>query len=169
MNIRAGNLLLRQPRESDLEAVVAACQDPEMARFIPFLPVPYGIEDARTWFKKEGEWTEPDVRTFAIVDEAESEPLQGVVRVGLREGGAVGYWLASWARGRGVMTESLRAVVRWAREEHGIEHLRLSTHPENTASQRVAERAGFVRVGIAKQEDPPFRDGSTTRVVYELK
>jgi RimJ/RimL family protein N-acetyltransferase len=141
-----------------------------MSRFIPFLPVPYDVEDARTWLENvERAWTEPDERTFAIINETETEPFQGVITVRLREGGTVGYWLASWARWRGVMTEALRAVVRWACEERGIQHLGLTTHPDNTASQRVAERAGFVRVGMDKHHDPPFRDGSTDVIVYELK
>jgi RimJ/RimL family protein N-acetyltransferase len=170
IEIRVGNLVLRQPRPSDLDAVVAACQDPEMSRFIPFLPVPYGVDDARTWLEKvELAWAKSEERTFAIIDEAEGERFQGVVTVRLREGGTLGYWLASWARGRGVMTESLRAVVQWVREEQGIQHLGLSTHPDNAASQRVAERAGFARVGVGKQDDPPFRDGTTATVVYELK
>jgi RimJ/RimL family protein N-acetyltransferase len=90
-----------------------------------------------------------------------------VVTVRLREGGPVGYWLAPEARGRGVMTEALRDVVSWAREEHGIGRLVLTTHPDNVASQRVAERAGFVRVGLTEHE-PPFRDGTAHAVLFEL-
>jgi RimJ/RimL family protein N-acetyltransferase len=90
-----------------------------------------------------------------------------VVTVRLAEGGTVGYWLAPEARGRGVMTEALRAVVSWAREEHGIRRLVLTTHPDNVASQRVAERAGFVRVGLTEHA-PPFRDGTAHAVLFEL-
>jgi len=48
-----------------------------------------------------------------------------------------------------------------------VRRLLLTTHPENTASQRVAERAGFRRVGMT-EHDPPFRDGATMAVLFEL-
>ena len=79
----------------------------------------------------------------------------------------MGYWLAPWARRRGVMTLALRAVVEWATRVHGVDRLFLTTHPENVASQRVAERGGFTRVGLTEHQ-PPFRDGVTNAVLFEL-
>jgi RimJ/RimL family protein N-acetyltransferase len=66
------------------------------------------------------------------------------------------------------MTEAVTAVVRWACEMYRIQTLSLWTHPENLASQAVAERAGFVRVGLG-EHTPPFRDGTTTGVEFQLK
>ena len=43
----------------------------------------------------------------------------------------------------------------------------LMTHPDNRGSQRVAEKAGFRRVGL-ERHDPPFRDGTTEAVKFEL-
>ncbi|MEN3341110.1 MAG: hypothetical protein V7644_514 [Actinomycetota bacterium] len=168
MEIVAGGLLLRQPRASDLEAVVAACRDPEIPRFIPLVPAPYGEGDAEEWLAAVGRsWAEGGEATFAVT-ERRSGALLGVVTVRLRDGGTVGYWLAPEARGRGVMTAAVRAAVEWARTEHGIHRLFLTTHPDNLASQRVAERAGFVRVGIADHQ-PAFRDGTTSAVLFELR
>lgn len=126
------------------------------------------MKDAQAWLEKvERAWAESDERTFAILDPKRSPGFQGVVTVRLREGGTVGYWLAPWARGRGVMTESVRTVVQWARGEHGVKRLFLTTHPDNVASQRVAERAGFKRIGMTDHQ-PPFRDGTTRAALYEL-
>ena len=152
---------------SDLDGVVGACQDPDISRFIPFIPVPYGPEDGKAWLAAvERAWADSDERTFGIFDE-ENGPLRGVVTVRLREGGTVGYWLDPSARGRGLMTQAVRAVVQWAREEHGIHRLFLTTHPDNVASQRVAEKAGFARVGMTEHQ-PAFRDGTTTAMLFEL-
>jgi len=57
----------------------------------------------------------------------------------------VGYWLRPQARGHGAATIALRLVSRWACEKLGIERLNLTTAPQNTASQRVADRAGFTK------------------------
>jgi RimJ/RimL family protein N-acetyltransferase len=138
----------------------------EIARFVPFVPVPYGDDDGRAFLDSvERAWSESDERTFAIC--RDDDVLIGAITVRLREGGTVGYWLAASARGKGLMTEAVRAVVRWARDERRIEQLFLWTHPENLASQAVAERAGFVRIGVA-EHIPPFRDGTTVGVKFEL-
>jgi RimJ/RimL family protein N-acetyltransferase len=165
--IRTERLVLRPPRRTDLRAVVDVFQsDPDIARFIPLVPVPYGDDDFLSWLDAvDRKWEERNEGTFAIC--GLDDGIIGAVAVRLREGGTVGYWLAASARGQGLMTEAVRAVVAWARDEHGIKQLFLWTHPDNHASQAVAERAGFVRVGVA-EHDPPFRDGTTLGVKFEL-
>ena len=166
VEIRTERLVLRRPRADDLAAIVEACQDPDIPRFIPFVPTPYGDENGRAFLDAvERAWQESDERTFAIC--GEDDVLIGAVTVRLREGGTVGYWLRASARGQGLMTEAVRAVVRWARDEGGIGQLFLWTHPDNHASQAVAARAGFVRTGLA-EHTPAFQDGTTVGVKFEL-
>lgn len=55
----------------------------------------------------------------------------------------VGYWVAPWARGRGVATAATRAVTRWAIEELGAKRVTLEAASTNYASQQVALNAGF--------------------------
>lgn len=165
--LHSGNLLLRAPDERDVDAIVAACRDPEISRFIPFVPSPYTEDDARAFLADVREaWRESPERTFAVAD-AERDEFLGVVTIRLREGGSVGYWLKREARGRGVMTRAVRAVVEWACEEQGIERLVLTAHPDNVASQRVAEKAGFRRVGTTS-DHPVFSDGTREAVLFEL-
>jgi RimJ/RimL family protein N-acetyltransferase len=44
------------------------------------------------------------------------------------------------------MTRAVRLLATWLLEE-GIGRLEIRTHPDNVASQRLAERAGFTREG----------------------
>jgi RimJ/RimL family protein N-acetyltransferase len=167
VEIRVGDLLLRRPRETDLAAVVTACSDSEIARFIPFIPVPYTEHAACSWLEHcDRAWASSEERTFAIAD-AHSDRLLGAVTVRLHEHGLVGFWLSRQARGNGVMTQAVKALVEWARTEHRIDRLSMIIHPENLASQRVAEKAGFVRIGVGSHE-PPFRDGTSTVFRFEL-
>jgi RimJ/RimL family protein N-acetyltransferase len=166
VELRTERLVLRPPRSADLDAIVEACRDPDVPRFIPFVPAPYTDDDGRAFLDAvERAWAESDERTFAIC--GDDDVLIGAVTVRLREGGTVGYWLNPAARGKGLMTEAVRAIVGWAREDCGIERLLLWTHPDNVASQAVAERAGFVRIGLAEHA-LPFRDGTTLGVKFEL-
>ncbi len=167
MEIRTERLVLRQPRRSDLRAVVEAFRhDPDIPRFIPQVPVPYEDDDFLDWLDSVDRASEESAeRTFAIC--REDDVIIGAVSVRLREGGTVGYWLDASARGQGFMTEAVRAVVDWARKECGIKQLFLWTHPDNAASQAVAERAGFVRIGLGEHL-PAFQDGTTLGVKFEL-
>jgi RimJ/RimL family protein N-acetyltransferase len=62
----------------------------------------------------------------------------------------IGYWAAPTARARGVMTEATVALSRWALTEVAFERLILRIAPDNKASIRVAEKAGFTYEGIAR-------------------
>jgi RimJ/RimL family protein N-acetyltransferase len=59
----------------------------------------------------------------------------------------VGYEVFPAYRGRGFATEAGRALIDWARREHGVTHFVSGVAPENLASLRVSEKLGFVPTG----------------------
>lgn len=164
MELREGNLLLRPPTGDDVAAITAACQDPELARFIPGFPNPYGEEDARAWVESRAH--AQDSRTFLVVD-ADTSELYGAIEVRLGTTGSIGYWTAREARGRDVATRATILLSRWAVTEGGVERLELTTHPDNLASQRVAEKAGFTREGTLRSH-VRFSGGRRDSVMYSL-
>lgn len=151
-----GVVALRPPREDDLPAVQRACDDAEAARWLP-LPVPYTLEDARAWAlgTVRREWADGTVASVAVVDAA-SDELLGAVALTLGRGlvGEVGYWTAPHARGRGVAVRAARLHTAWGVSALGLARVELLTDVANTASQRVAEKAGFVREGVARAARP---------------
>lgn len=50
-------------------------------------------------------------------------------------------------RRRGLALEAAQALMQWAREVHGVSGFVVTISPQNTASQALAARLGFVRVG----------------------
>jgi [ribosomal protein S5]-alanine N-acetyltransferase len=74
--------------------------------------------------------------------------VNNVVR-GAFQSGDLGYWLARHATGRGVATAAVAAVVRTAFGPAALHRLQAATLLHNTASQRVLERNGFERIGVA--------------------
>jgi RimJ/RimL family protein N-acetyltransferase len=73
----------------------------------------------------------------------------------------IGYGVRSDARGQGYATEALAAVARWVLTEGGIQRAWLSANTDNTASVRVAEKAGFRREGTLRRaalEDDGLHD-----------
>jgi RimJ/RimL family protein N-acetyltransferase len=91
--------------------------------------------------------------TIRLTDRA-TGALLGAVGVGVKPWDAgmaeIGYWLAPEARGRGAATRALVLLSRWTLREWPIGRLHLMADVDNTASQAVAERAGFTREGVMR-------------------
>jgi len=165
--IETDRLILRPPGEGDVPAIVRALEeDPDIAWFIPLIPTPYTEADAREWLDGiPGRFETIREVPFAITERGAGEMI-GSIAVRVHPQGSIGYWLRESLRGQGLTTEAVIAVVRWAAAEHGLHDLHLTTHPDNLASQRVAEKAGFVRGGMVVHE-PPFGDGGMRALRYE--
>ena len=95
MELRDGELLLRPPTDADVPAVVDACQDEELSRFIPGFPKPYRERDARGWIASRNPRDEAS-KAFLIAN-ATSGELLGAIEVRLGEVGSIGYWIAKGA------------------------------------------------------------------------
>ena len=76
--------------------------------------------------------------------------LNNVVR-GAFQSASLGYWIRSSANGRGHATAAAGEMLRIAFDELGLHRVEAGTLVHNAASQRVLERNGFVRFGLAPQ------------------
>ncbi|WP_233275911.1 GNAT family N-acetyltransferase [Isoptericola variabilis] len=61
----------------------------------------------------------------------------------------LGYWVDARLAGRGIMSAAVEAAVTHARDDLGLHRVQAATLLHNAASQRVLERAGFERIGVA--------------------
>lgn len=146
MELRVDSIVLRSWREDDAAAVYAACLDPEIQHWLSTIPRPYTHDDARAFVRGTGE---PGRNELAIVEHGR---VVGSIALRVNDGstGRIGYWCASDARGRGIMTRALRRLCRYALDELRLGRLELITDPDNLASQRVAEKVGFQREGVLR-------------------
>ena len=163
-----GVVTLRRWRSGDAADVARACADPETARWLP-VPVPYTAEAGQQYVQEmvPGLWVGGAAANVAVVDAA-SGGLLGAIGLTLRDGiGEVGYWTAPWARGRGVATRATVLHTAWALDALALPRVELLADVGNLGSQRVAERAGFVREGVARALRPlPRSEGRADMVVY---
>lgn len=77
---------------------------------------------------------------------------------GLNDNGMleIGYGINPKYEGKGLMTEAVSAIVRWASEQPGVLLIEAETEPDNIASQRVLEKAGFISSGVIGAEGSRF-------------
>jgi RimJ/RimL family protein N-acetyltransferase/nitrite reductase/ring-hydroxylating ferredoxin subunit len=166
-----GVVTVRPFRPDDVAAVVAACQDPDIQRWIPLIPVPYTEADARRYVMMTLQaWHDGTSAEFAIVD-AKTDRLLG--SIGLHLGPsprrhAIGYWVAPESRRQGVAIRAVRLVARWGFARIHAERLALWTLPGNMASQAVAERAGFRYEGLARNWELDRDDCPIDAVMYAM-
>jgi len=147
MVLRDGDLVLRPWTEDDVDAMVAGCNDPGVAHWIPTIPHPYTREDALAFIRGE---VRPDHQALAI--ELDGRVVGGI-GMGLNSHdyrATMGYWIAASGRGQGICTRALRLLSRHALDDLEVQRVDLVTDPDNVASQRVAEKVGFRREGVLR-------------------
>jgi RimJ/RimL family protein N-acetyltransferase len=154
-----GVVTLRRFTSDDVDAVTRACQDPEISRWTAGIPEPYEEVHARGWIALHDRfWDHEGRATFAFCD-AQSGELLGSMTLGEidfnKRSATAGYWAAPWARNRGATTRALTVACRWGFDILGLQEVSLMTLPGNVASERVAEKAGFVAAGMLQNYAPP--------------
>jgi RimJ/RimL family protein N-acetyltransferase len=144
--IPAGWLTLRPFTTADIPWVYEVSLDPEVQHFVQ-VPSPYRLEDAVYFVENLAIacWDSGQRAEF-VAEEAATGTRLGRAGLGLDEAGSaeVGYWVDPRARGRGVATGAVRAICRWAFATLGVELIEWRCEMGNTASRRVAEKAGFL-------------------------
>jgi len=148
-----GAFVARQVEDRDVPAVAPAFRDPGVGGEAGMPP--FDEEELREVVRE----LIPELRArgvlfpYVIEDTADGsiaggvtlrhfDPMRGVIEVG--------YWLFEHARGRGLATQAVRAV---AGEVFASGLWRIEAHVRigNDASERVLERAGFTREGVARR------------------
>ena len=144
---------LRAPHREDVEAIHAACQDPLIQHYT-FVPVPYEPEHARTWVDSAAALRQAGDTLSLVVTRAGGDELQGTVGLlrpdWVHRSAEIGYWTAPAARGQGLTWRAVRLLARWAIPAVDLARVTCQVDTGNAASQRVAEKAGFVREGVLR-------------------
>ncbi len=139
---------LRPITETDVPRLVEACNDPDIRRWLPKLPQPYGEAHALAFieFTRESEALGTE-HTWAIT--GPGDLLLGCIcamrdpRLPQTE---IGYWAHPDSRGQGVVSTAVGGLTDWVRGQARAPLIRCQS--ANTASRAVAERAGYRELGL---------------------
>ena len=147
-----GVVRLRPWRLDDWPAVEAAGADPRIPRMTT-VPVPFTADEGRAFIERQ--WSRQGAGegiSLAIADAATDEPL-GLISVMVRQQPGVvghGYWIVPAARRQGHARRALELASTWALGAAGMARAEAYVEPDNPASMRVLESAGFQREGTLR-------------------
>lgn len=138
----------------------------ELAPYMPWATPTYGLADARTYIDGSiADWDAGTNWNYAIVTRAGevvgSTGLMTRLGPGVLE---IGYWLHTGHVGRGYATAVAQTLATVGLAQPGIETVVIRHDAANVASGRVAEKAGFIRIGSVD-----VADGSGVEVRWERR
>jgi RimJ/RimL family protein N-acetyltransferase len=144
-------LTLRPWQPADAPVVVAAYADPAIRQWnLQTLDT----DEADAWIAQwPRRWDAETDACWAITDSATDEVLGRVaLRTIMLAGGTaqITYWMLPAARGHGVATHAAATLSGWALHDLGLHRLELLHAGANTASCRVADKAGFTLEGTLR-------------------
>ncbi|WP_336209687.1 GNAT family N-acetyltransferase [Nonomuraea sp. LPB2021202275-12-8] len=139
-----GYVRLREWCEDDAPVVLRAFRSPDMRRQAAWPIVT--LQDAVGWIAG---WSGVG-HAFAVTLDGQVAGNVAVTGVDGHDNGWVSYWTMPEARGRGVAAAATEELARWAFGERGLYRLELGHRTGNTASCRVATKAGFLAEGVER-------------------
>ena len=157
-------LKLRAPKRADTAALDEAIQETldELVRWLPWARPGHRLADTRRYLRGARS-ARNRRRAFEFVIEEQSDGhLLGMASLHridwLRRSGGIGYWVRRSEWGRGIAPEAARAMLDVAFIECGLHRAEVHVALANKPSQRVAEKVGFMREGVARGAE--FVNGS---------
>lgn len=147
-------VVLRPMTDEDAPALLPIYGDPEVRR-MGYAPPMASLDDALAVVADTRRLAEARTIFHWGLALAESDVVVGhctLFHVELRYGRAeVGYSLRRDLWGRGLITEGLGVLLRFAFEVLALRRVEADVDPRNLGSLRVLEKHGFVREGFARE------------------
>ncbi len=145
-------ITLRRLRRSDAASIQRHANNRDIARFLPRLPSPYIMAEARKWITLTARLARDDKAYNFGIEDGESGEIVGMI--GLRNinrqdrNAEVGYWIGRSFQRRGYAGEALRLILKFAFTELRLVRVYAVVHQNNVASVKLLDRIGFVREGV---------------------
>ena len=149
--VRAEEVLLRAYVPSDAADLLEAFADPLVRTWNPGPTDEAGV---REFMAARNDWSEGRHASWAIADAGTGRLLGAVSlhQMDLEKGESeLGYWVAPWARGRGVASTAALRAARYGFDDLGLRRVFCFHAVENTGSCGGARRAGFLHEGTLRQ------------------
>lgn len=145
--MKTERLILRVTEDDEMRAFLAAQTDEEMIQaYGEMLAGSLAHPEDRVWY------------AIWMITLPDGSYVGDLCFKGLNPDGMVeiGYGISPEYQNQGYATEAVIAATRWAFSQPRVTRVEAETEPDNAASQRVLEKAGFVPTGTMGAEGPRF-------------
>jgi RimJ/RimL family protein N-acetyltransferase len=153
-----GSCVLRPFRPDDADSITPLLNDRDVwLNLSDRIPHPYRLADADAFIAQAME--KKPLENFAIaVDDRAVGSIGVFLGTGIgRVSAELGYWLGKPYWGRGIVTDAIPPVTRYAIEAFKLTRVFALLFAYNVGSRRALEKAGFVQEGFLRQAS--IKDG----------
>ena len=172
--LETDRLILRDLQESDLQALIALNQDPEVMQYFP---KPYSQAESLRLYQGIQDEVEAYGYSLWAVEEKSSQEFIGLVGLhhsGLqifagKEAVEIGWRLRKEFWNRGYATEAAQACLDFAFQQAGLSEVYSFTSLLNLPSQKVMQKLGMEFVKEFDNEKAPADSQLYRHVLYRIK
>lgn len=168
--LHSARLLLRPFRMDDAGILFRLRSDPDRMHYLDREPMQTAGEAADMIAGMQRDGQQGAGYNWVLEEKPDSGMIgyAGIWRIDQKNSrGEIGYLLDKMHQGKGLMTEALMSVLRFAFTEAGLHSVEAHVNPGNAPSVRVLERCGFIREAFFR-ENYKFRDKFLDTAVYSL-
>jgi RimJ/RimL family protein N-acetyltransferase len=152
-----GLVTLRPSRESDVDSIFHACQDPLISTFTT-VPAHYTIDHAIDFVRSDPFSFSERREIRFVIDFGNGNDIRfaGVISlhtINIKNHTAeIGYWMEKSMRGKGIGTIAAKLITDYGIRTLGFRRIDGLADVENQASQRLLVSAGFEKEGILRNK-----------------
>ena len=152
MNIKGRVVTLRQMTRNDMQMICDMFNDPELEDLVVGWAFPLSIEQQQLWFERNIN----DNKNFRfVIETAEDGPVGIATLTGIdwkNRRATHGIKLANKERRtKGIGTDSVMAIMRYAFDELGLHRLDTSRFDSNVASKALYTKCGWKAEGVRRE------------------
>jgi len=155
VRFQTSRLLVRDWRRHDLPAILAIYADRDAMRYVGD-GRPLDAAGVETWFEvTTRNYAERGYGMFAVIERSDATLVGccGLVHPDGQRDAEVKYAFRRSHWGRGIASEVVPAILRHARDAHGLRRVIATSDEAHAASHRVLEKSGMIREGSRPEAD----------------
>lgn len=167
------DLILKELELSDAEHIFKAIdsQREYLGKWLPFVEFTKSVKDSldyvNTVVTMPEDCREWQFAVFCGCGFAGLAGFKGTDRLNRKS--EIGYWLREEFQHRGIMTDSVRALIKFGFSELDLNRIQIKCAPDNIKSNKIPQRLGFTFEGIEHDSEfvreGVFRDANVWSVL----